>query len=106
VTDYPHARAGEWLRKARKRRQRFARQADFAAALGVQQQLISNYERGLSQVPEKYVEPIANLVGYHPTTVRRHLGLSAPRAKPLDIRSVTNKELLRELARRVNEGIM
>lgn len=70
-------RAGSWLRGARERRG-FTTAREFAAALGWEQQLVSNYETGRSSVSDERADEIARVLRMDILDVRRGLGLWTP----------------------------
>ncbi len=69
-------RAGEWLRSTRERAGLTT--AALAAALGVHQTSISNYETGKNTVPDDRVEDLAQALKLDIIDVRRGLGLWVP----------------------------
>lgn len=66
--------AGEWLRRTREKRG-YKTLAEFARALGVDQSLVSRYERGASEVSTERAERIAEVLRMDEVEVRRNLGL-------------------------------
>jgi transcriptional regulator with XRE-family HTH domain len=56
-------------------------QGRLARDLGVSQQSLSGYERGVSRVPDDVAARLAKLWGYSEVEVRRHLGLYVPGAE-------------------------
>ena len=71
------AQAGQWLRANRQKRG-YARQVEFATALGVDNSVLSNYERGVSQVDDERAAQIARLLDMDEIEVRQGLGLWVP----------------------------
>lgn len=69
-------RGGEWLR--REREQRGTLQGRLAADLGVSQQSLSAYERGISRMSYETADRLARLWGLEPRSVWRELGLYVP----------------------------
>lgn len=76
--------AGRWLKKAREDRG-FSTATTFAAALGVNQSMVSRYERGMSEVEDERAEQIADVLGMPLVEVRRGLGLWVPADEPPSI---------------------
>lgn len=69
--------AGRWLRDQRESHG-YATAVDFARALGVDQSLVSRYERGISEVSDERAAKIAELFGMDLVETRRGLGLWVP----------------------------
>lgn len=69
--------AGRWLRTQRTKRG-YDTAGKLARALGVDPSRISNYERGMSAVPDERAAQIADLFGMDEIEVRRGLGLWVP----------------------------
>lgn len=76
--------AGQWLKDARENRG-YATATAFAAALGVNQSMVSRYERGSSEVEDERAEQIADVLGMPLVEVRRGLGLWVPADEPASI---------------------
>jgi transcriptional regulator with XRE-family HTH domain len=92
--------AGGWLREQRERRG-YHKAIDFARALGVDASLVSNYERGVTSVPDDRAEQIAEVLGMDVIEVRRNLGLWVPDdARQPERPSETAEEELLERIRR------
>ena len=70
------ARGAEWLRRERERRGTL--QGKLAADLGVSQQSLSAYERGVSRMTYETADRLARLWGLEPRAVWRELGLYVP----------------------------
>jgi transcriptional regulator with XRE-family HTH domain len=71
------AQAGEWLREQRVRRG-ITTAVEFANRLGVDKALVSNYERGVSEVSDERAKKISEVLGIDEIEVRRNLGLWVP----------------------------
>lgn len=69
--------AGRWLRDHREQRG-YKTIGQFARALGVDQSMISRYERGVSEIDDERAEQIAEVLGMDLIDVRRGLGLWVP----------------------------
>jgi transcriptional regulator with XRE-family HTH domain len=92
-------RAGLWLKAAREERG-FSTATAFALALGVNQSMVSRYERGSSEVEDERAEQIANVLGMPLVEVRRGLGLWVPADEPASIAvpGALDRTLRQELA--------
>jgi transcriptional regulator with XRE-family HTH domain len=94
---------GAWLREARQRAG-YARQADFARAIGVDKSLLSNYETGKTRPSDDSADRIARALKRDIFEVRRGLGLWAGpvdrSTKPVTLDDFTDAQLLAELTRR------
>lgn len=91
--------AGQWLRQAREDRG-FSTATAFAAALGVNQSMVSRYERGGSEVEDERAEQIADVLGMPLVEVRRGLGLWVPADEPATVAvpGALDRQLRQELA--------
>lgn len=80
---------------------KFAVQADFARALGIDKSLLSNYETGKTRPSDEAAARIADVLGIDVLVVRRRLGLWVPPDKAAELDAGPNEESLAERARRI-----
>lgn len=104
---------GRWLREQRLRK--FATGREFAAALGIDQSVVSEYETGkIGKVSDERAEEIAAVLELPVIEVRLNLGLWVPsefdsermaeRTRQPDISAASDDDLVDELRRRLDRA--